>query len=67
VCRLGALFVGGSPDQGPIVNTFQTEMLAKQLYPDEFGEYPGLGEIPTDEQLFDRGRIDEIVRGGGLE
>jgi ABC-type Fe3+-hydroxamate transport system substrate-binding protein len=63
----GRFFVGGSPDQGPIVNTFQTEMLAKQLYPDEFGEYPGLGEIPTDEQLFDRGRIDEIVRGEGLE
>ena len=63
----GRFFVGGSPDQGPIVNTFQTEMLAKQLYPDEFGEYPGLGEVPTDEQLFDRGRIDEIVRGERVE
>jgi len=59
----GRFYVGGSPDQGPIVNTFQTEMLAKQLFPDEFGDYPGLGAVPSGEQLFDRSRIDEIVRG----
>ncbi|ARS90910.1 ABC transporter substrate-binding protein [Natrarchaeobaculum aegyptiacum] len=63
----GRFYVGGSPDQGPIVNTFQMEMLAKQLYPDEFGAYHEFGKIPTDDQLFDRTRVDEIVRGEGLE
>jgi hypothetical protein len=59
----GRFYVGGSPDQGPIVNTFQTEMLAKQLFPREFGEYPGLGDVSSGERLFDRSRIDQIVRG----
>jgi iron complex transport system substrate-binding protein len=40
---------------------FQTEMVAKQLYPEEFGEWRGLGETPEDEQLFDRQRISDIV------
>jgi ABC-type Fe3+-hydroxamate transport system substrate-binding protein len=57
------LYVGGTPYQGPIINMFQTEMAAKQLYPEEFGSYPGFGEIPTDEQLFDRQRLSDIVTG----
>ncbi|WP_137289540.1 ABC transporter substrate-binding protein [Natronorubrum halophilum] len=55
--------------QGPIMNLFQLEMTAKQLYPEEFGEWPGhvseepYPEIPADEQLFDREEVAEIVTG----
>jgi ABC-type Fe3+-hydroxamate transport system substrate-binding protein len=59
----GDLYVGGTPYQGPIINMFQTEMAAKQLYPDEFGSYPGYGQIPEDERLFDRQRLADIVNG----
>ncbi|ESP89973.1 ABC transporter substrate-binding protein [Candidatus Halobonum tyrrellensis] len=64
-----ALYVGGTPYQGPIVNLFQTEMTAKQLYPDEFGAWPGFSagesypDIPADERLFDRERLAAIVAG----
>jgi len=57
------LYVGGTPYQGPIINMFQTEMAAKQLYPDEFGSYPGYGELSEDERLFDRQRLADIVNG----
>jgi ABC-type Fe3+-hydroxamate transport system substrate-binding protein len=57
------MYVGGTPYQGPIINMFQTEMAAKQLYPDEFGPYPGLGELSEDEQLFSRQRLSDIVNG----
>lgn len=44
-------------------------MTAKQVYPDVFGEWPGDGsetsypEIPSDERLFDRQRVSDIVTG----
>jgi ABC-type Fe3+-hydroxamate transport system substrate-binding protein len=57
------LYPGGTGSQGPIINLFQTEMLAKQLYPDEFGPWRGLGETPESEQLFDRQRVADIVTG----
>ncbi|RYJ08250.1 ABC transporter substrate-binding protein [Halogeometricum borinquense] len=57
------LYPGGTGSQGPIINLFQTEMLAKQLYPAEFGPWRGLGETPTDEQLFDRQRVADIING----
>jgi hypothetical protein len=50
------------------LNLFRLEMTAKQLYPDQFGEWPGYvnGEpYPEDEQLFDRQRVADIVRGNG--
>jgi ABC-type Fe3+-hydroxamate transport system substrate-binding protein len=59
----GNLHAGGTGTQGPIINLFQTEMLAKQLYPETFGEWHGLGETPADEQLFDRERLAEIITG----
>jgi ABC-type Fe3+-hydroxamate transport system substrate-binding protein len=59
----GDLYVGGTPYQGPIINMFQTEMAAKQLYPDEFGSYPGYGQLSKSEQLFDRQRLADIVNG----
>ena len=55
--------------QGPIMNLFQIEMTAKQLYPDVFGEWPAYEdgdhypEIPEAEQLFDRDRLASIVTG----
>jgi ABC-type Fe3+-hydroxamate transport system substrate-binding protein len=57
------LYKGGTAYQGPIINLFQTEMLAKQLYPEEFGEWQGIGETPEEEQLFDRQRIADIING----
>jgi ABC-type Fe3+-hydroxamate transport system substrate-binding protein len=59
------LYVGGTPYQGPIINMFQTEMAAKQLYPDEFGPYPGYGELSEDERLFDRRRLADVINGDG--
>lgn len=61
------VYAQGMRYQGPLMNLFQIEMTAKQLYPDVFGEWPGYtdGEpypqIPADEQLFDRQRVAEIV------
>lgn len=58
------VFVGGTAYQGPIINLFQTEMLAKQLYPEEYGEWPGsVGDVPEAEQLFDRQRVADIING----
>jgi len=63
------VYTQGTRFQGPIMNLFQLEMTAKQLYPDRFGEWPGYvdgdpyPEFPEDEQLFDRGRVAEIITG----
>jgi len=60
-------YPSGDPVQGPIMNLFQIEMTAKQLFPERFGEWPayelgdGYPEIPDDERLFDRDRVAEIV------
>ncbi len=66
----GRVFTQGARRHGPLLNLFQIEMTAKQLYPEQFGEWPGYvnGEpypdIPADEQLFDRDRVAEIVTDG---
>jgi ABC-type Fe3+-hydroxamate transport system substrate-binding protein len=57
------VYVGGTPMQGPIFNLFQLENAAKQIYPDEFGTFEGVGEGPESEQLFDRQRVADIVNG----
>lgn len=63
------VYTQGMRYQGPIMNLFQLEMTAKQLYPDRFGAWPGYvdgdpyPEIPVDEQLFDRGHLAEIITG----
>ncbi len=64
----GRVYAQGARYQGPILNLFQLEMTAKQLYPDRFGEWPTYvdgpyPEIPDDEQLFDRERVAAIIRG----
>ena len=55
--RNGRVYRGGYLRQGPIHNLFLTERGAKQLYPGEFGAVTG------DEQLFDRERVADIVKG----
>jgi ABC-type Fe3+-hydroxamate transport system substrate-binding protein len=64
----GRMYPQGARYQGPILNLFQLEMTAKQLYPDAFGEWPEYEsgpypEIPADERLFDRERVAAVVRG----
>jgi iron complex transport system substrate-binding protein len=49
--------------QGPVINLFQTEYVAKQYYPDVFGEWPDNGVVPEDERLFDRQRVADIING----
>ncbi|QSW98005.1 ABC transporter substrate-binding protein [Haloterrigena alkaliphila] len=68
--RNDRVVAGGMRYQGPIMNLFQLEMTVKQLYPEQFGEWPGFEpgeaypEIPADERLFDRDRVAEIVTEG---
>ncbi|SFR98650.1 ferrichrome-binding protein [Halomicrobium zhouii] len=64
----GRVYAQGARYQGPILNLFQLEMTAKQLYPDVFGEWPTYEEgpypeIPEDEQLFDRQRVADAING----
>jgi len=49
--------------QGPVINLFQTEYVAKQYYPNVFGEWPDNGTVPSGEQLFDRQRVADIING----
>ncbi|WP_226482313.1 ABC transporter substrate-binding protein [Natrinema amylolyticum] len=66
----GNVYAQGARRQGPLLNLFQLEMTAKQLYPEQFGEWPGYEngepypEIPEEEQLFDRDRVAEIISEG---
>ncbi|WP_459193207.1 ABC transporter substrate-binding protein [Halosimplex sp. J119] len=54
----------GGQYQGPIVDLFATEAVAKMAWPDSFGEWPGpVDEVPEDEQLFDRQRVSDVING----
>ncbi|WP_435064009.1 ABC transporter substrate-binding protein [Halobaculum sp. EA56] len=57
------LYRGGTSYQGPVINLFQTEIAAKQFYPDAFGEWRGVGETPEGERLFDRERVASAIDG----
>lgn len=61
----GRVYPGPYFQQGPIVNLFQTELTARQLYPDEFGEFDPerFPDVPKGEQLFDRQRVADIING----
>jgi ABC-type Fe3+-hydroxamate transport system substrate-binding protein len=64
----GRLYPQGARYQGPILHLFQLEMTAKQLYPEEFGEWPTYDsgpypEFPESERLFDRGRVADAITG----
>jgi len=52
-------------EQGPIMNLFNIELLAKGLYPDEFGELDQDTplDVSEDEQLFDRQQVADIING----
>ncbi|MFC7232429.1 ABC transporter substrate-binding protein [Saliphagus sp. GCM10025308] len=66
----GRVYTQGTRFQGPLMNLFQLEMTAKQLYPEQFGEWPGYEDgdsypdFDADEQLFDRQRVSTIVTEG---
>jgi iron complex transport system substrate-binding protein len=47
------VFRGGTAEQGPMINLFQTELAAGQLYPEQFGG----------EQLFSRERLSAALAG----
>jgi iron complex transport system substrate-binding protein len=57
------LYRGGTSYQGPLINLFQTEIAAKQFYPETFGEFRGVGETPEEEQLFDRQKVADVING----
>jgi len=62
------IYPQGARYQGPILNLFQLEMTAKQLYPGRFGQWPTYvegpyPEISEEEQLFDRQRVADIING----
>ena len=62
------LYIGTMETTGPIQGLFNTEVLAKQLYPETFGEFPGFDDdntydVPKGEQLFDRQRVADICNG----
>ena len=65
----GRVYPQGTRWQGPLMNLFQTEMTAKELYPDRFGEWPEYRdgdpypEFGPDEQLFDHGRVANVLTG----
>ncbi|MFC6723360.1 ABC transporter substrate-binding protein [Halobium palmae] len=61
----GNIYPGGSFQQGPIANLFQTEMAARQLAPTEFGEFDRtrFPDIPANERLFDRQRVADVIDG----
>ncbi len=66
--REDRVYPQGARYQGPILNLFQLEMTAKQLYPDAFGEWPTYEagpypELPEDERLFDRQRVADAING----
>ncbi|ADJ14183.1 ABC transporter substrate-binding protein [Halalkalicoccus jeotgali] len=64
--REGRVYPQGARYQGPILNLFQLEMTAKQLYPEAFGEWPAYEEgpypeLPAEERLFDRERVARAI------
>jgi iron complex transport system substrate-binding protein len=58
----GNILPGNIIEVGPVTNLFNTEDIAKQLYPETFGEFEA-GEYDEDERLFDRQKLADIVTG----
>jgi iron complex transport system substrate-binding protein len=59
----GNIFRGGGRYQGPIINLFVIEVLAKQLYPEQFDEFTTFDDIASGGKLFDRQRVADIING----
>jgi iron complex transport system substrate-binding protein len=53
----GRIYRGGTAEQGPIINLFQTELAAQQLYPETVG----------DGELFSRETLAAAITSGGAE
>jgi len=52
-----------------VQSLFIHEAVAKQMYPEKFGEFTfetrnSLADIPEEEQMFDRQRVADIINGG---
>lgn len=62
--RNDRMYPGGTAYQGPIINLFQTEMAAKQFYPEIFGEWNGYETLADESNwLFDHRRVADIING----
>ncbi|ELZ02204.1 putative ABC-type transport system substrate-binding protein (substrate iron/cobalamin) [Natrialba aegyptia DSM 13077] len=60
----GNIIRSGGQYMGPTVDLFATEAVAKQVWPDRFGEWPGpVRDVSEDEQLFDRQEVSDIING----
>ncbi|SFR91078.1 iron complex transport system substrate-binding protein [Halomicrobium zhouii] len=58
------LYRGGTSYQGPVLNLLQTEIAAKQFYPDRFGAWNGVESLrDEDAQLFDHQRLADVING----
>jgi len=58
----GRILPGNIIEAGPVTNLFNTEDIAKQLYPEEFGEFKP-SEYDEGERLFDRRALADIITG----
>ncbi|MFC7229103.1 ABC transporter substrate-binding protein [Salinirubellus salinus] len=61
----GRVLPGPTAEQGPLVNAFQTELVARLFYPEEFGELDldAPLDVPEEERLFSRERVVDILAG----
>ncbi|UIP01369.1 ABC transporter substrate-binding protein (plasmid) [Halobaculum sp. CBA1158] len=57
------IYATGSALQGPIMNLFQVELSARQIYPELFGQAPEPGDVAGLGELFDAQRVADIVNG----
>ncbi len=61
----GRVFQGTYSESGPIGQLFDLELLAKQLYPEQFGAYEGRETFLSSPSntLFDRQRVADVING----
>jgi iron complex transport system substrate-binding protein len=61
----GNVYPGAFGSQGPLVNLLQTEMVAQQFFPDEFGSFDAeaFPDVDSEDRLFDRQRVRDIING----
>lgn len=58
------LYRGGTSYQGPIINLLQTEIAAKQFYPETFGAWDGLETLADEDAwLFDHQHVADLING----
>jgi len=57
------IYATGNGFQGPIMNLFQVELTAKQIYPDLFGQAPEPEDTSGLGDLFDPQRVADIING----